>query len=213
MRRAFNQYMSSLKHASAARPASVPAPLLLCGALFVAILAACGGGGDTVTAPPPVLVNTGPGTTGVPDVSGFYTRVNNAGASTCDPQDPTPAGGTVQLTAFVDSQPIKLYQNGTKLTLAYTNYPQAPADSGVVDLAGKLTMGIAGTGSKENLRGTRQFYVDISGNFALTRPDASSPFTGPGSFQYVYHENSATAPVFTTCTRSITITFRKTGSI
>jgi hypothetical protein len=194
--------------------------LLLGGALLVAIVAACGGGGDgggdTVTGPPPtppVLVNTGPGTTGVPDVSGFYMRVNNAAASTCDPQDPTPAGGTVQLAAFVDSQPIKLYQNGTKLTLAYTNFPQAPADSGVVDLAGKLTMGIAGTGSKENLRGTRQFYVDISGNFALTRPDSSSPFTGPGSFKYIYHENSATAPVFTTCTRTITITFRKTGSI
>jgi len=209
--------MSSLKHASSARPASVPGPLLLCGALLVAIVAACGGGGDgggdTVTGPPPVLVNTGPGNTGVPDVSGFYMRVNNAAASTCDPEYPTPAGGTVKLAAFVDSQPIKLYQNGTKLTLAYTNFPQAPADSGVVDLAGKLTMGIAGTGSKENLRGTRQFYVDISGNFALTRPDPSSPFTGPGSFKYVYHENSATAPVFTTCTRTITITFRKTGSI
>ena len=209
--------MSSLKHASSARPASVPAPLLLCGALLVAVVAACGGGGDgggdTVTGPPPVLVNTGPGTTGVSDVSGFYMRVNNAAAATCTPEYPTPAGGTVQLSAFVDSQPIKLYQNGTKLTLAYTNFPQAPADSGVVDLSGKLTMGIAGTGSKENLRGTRQFYVDISGNFALTRPDASSPFTGPGNFQYVYHENSATAPVFTTCTRTITITFRKTGSI
>jgi hypothetical protein len=208
--------MSSLRHPPSARAASAPAPLLLCGALLVAIVAACGGGGDgggnTVTGPP-VLVNTGPGTTGVPDVSGFYMRVNNAAASTCSPEDPTPAGGTVQLTAFVDSQPIKLYQNGTKLTLAYTNFPQAPADSGVVDLSGKLTMGIAGTGSKENLRGTRQFYVDISGDFVLTRPDASSPYTGPGNFKYVYHENTATAPVFTTCTRSITVTFRKTGSI
>ena len=208
--------MSSLRHLPSARPASAPAPLLLCAALLVAIVAGCGGGGDgggdTVTGPP-VLVNTGPGTTGVPDVSGFYMRVNNAAASTCTPQDPTPAGGTVQLAAFVDSQPIKLYQNGTKLTLAYTNFPQAPADSGVVDLAGKLTMGIAGTGSKENLRGTRQFYVDISGDFVLTRPDASSPYTGPGNFKYVYHENAATAPVFATCTRSITVTFRKTGSI
>jgi hypothetical protein len=202
--------MSSPTHRTSARPASIPAPLLLCSALLFGIVVACGGGGgDSITEPK--LVNTGPGNTGVPDVSGFYTRVDNGAASTCTPQNLPPGGGTVQLEAFVDSAPIRLYQNGTKVTLAYIEFPDKPADTGTVDLSGKLSMAIAGTGSKENLRGTRQFYVDISGSFALTRSDANSPFSATGNYSYVYHENSPTAPVFATCTRTIAITFRKTS--
>ena len=208
--------MSPLADLSAARPASLPAPLLACSALLFAIVAACGGagggadGGDAVTAP--VLVNTGPGSTGVPDVSGFYMRVNNGAASTCTPQNLPAGGGTVILEAYVDSQPVKIYQNGTRLTLAYVNYPQAPADTGTVDLSGKLSMGITGTGSKENLRGTRQFYVDLRGSFALTRSSADPSMAGgTGNFTYVYHEDAATAPVYATCTRTIDISFRKTG--
>jgi hypothetical protein len=202
--------MSSPTPASSARPASIPASLLFCSALLFAIVVACGsGGGDSITEPK--LVNTGPGNTGAPDVSGLYMRTDNAAASTCTPQSLPPSGGTVQLEAFVDSAPIRLYQNGTRVTLAYLEFPDKPADTGSVDLAGKLSMAIVGTGSKENLRGTRQFYVDISGTFGLTRPDANSPFSATGNYSYVYHENSATAPVFTTCTRTIAITFRKNG--
>jgi hypothetical protein len=201
--------MSSPTYPSSVRPASTPASLLLCGALLFAIVAACGGA-DAVTGPK--LVNTGPGTTGTPDVSGLYMRVNNATASTCTPQNLPNPGGTVKLEAFVDSAPIRLYQNGTKITLAYLQFPDNAADTGTVDLSGKLTMGFILPGSKENLRaGTRQFYVDISANFQLTRPDANSPFAGIGNYSYVYHENSATAPVYATCTRTIDITFRKNG--
>jgi hypothetical protein len=206
--------MSPVADLSAARPASLRASLLACSALLFAILSACGGaggagGGDAVTAP--VLVNTGPGSTGVPDVSGLYMRVNNGAASTCTPQYLPAGGGTVILEAFVDSQPVKIYQNGTRLTLAYVNYPQAPADTGTVDLSGKLSMGITGTGSKESLRGTRQFYVDLTGTFALTKPSAdATTVRGTGNFTYVYHEDAATAPVYATCTRTIDISFRKT---
>ena len=202
--------MSSHTQLSSARTASIPAPLLLGSALLFTIVAACSGGGDAVTGPK--LVNTGPGNTGTPDVSGFYMRVNSGAASSCSPQSLPPGGGTVKLEAFVDSEPIRLYQNGTRVTLAYLNFPDKPADTGSVDLSGKVTMGIVGTGSKENLRaGTRQFYVDLAGTFGLTRPDASSPFAAVGNYSYVYHEDAATAPIFATCTRTIDITFRKTG--
>jgi hypothetical protein len=196
---------------SSARPASTLATPLLCGAVLFAIVAACGGaGGDTVTGP--TLVNTGPGNTGTPDVSGVYMRIDNAAASTCTPQSLPAGGGTVKLDAFVDSAPVRLYQNGTRIQLAYLNFPDQEADTGTVDLSGKLEMGISGKGSKENLRaGTRQFYVDMAGAFDLTRSDASSPFQATGSYTYVYHEDATTAPVYATCTRTIDITFRKTS--
>jgi len=194
-----------------ARPASTLSSPLLCGALLIAIAAACGGsGGDAVTGPK--LVNTGPGNTGVPDVSGVYMRIDNAAASTCTPQDLPPGGGTVKLQAFVDSAPVRLYQNGTRIQLAYLNFPDQEADTGTVDLSGKVAMGIVGTGSKENLRaGTLQFYVDLKGTFNLTRTDAGAPYTATGNYTYVYHQDAATAPVYATCTRTIDITFRKTS--
>jgi len=194
---------------SPARSASQIVPSLLSGALILAIAAACGGGGgDVVTGPK--LVNTGPGNTGTPDVSGVYMRVDNAAAAVCTPQDLPPGGGTVRLQAFLDSSSVRLYQNGTRIQLAYLNYPDQEADTGTVDVSGKIAMGIAGTAQKENLRaGTRQFYVDLKGSFTLTRTDASAPYQATGNYTYVYHEDSPTAPVFATCTRTVTLTFSK----
>ena len=69
-----------------------------------------------------------------------------------------------------------------------------------------------GRAQKENLRaGTRQFYVDMSGTFGLTRSDANSPFQATGNYTYTYHEDASTAPVYATCTRTVAITFRKSS--
>lgn len=201
--------MSPIIRIPAARTASHFVSPLICGALLFAIVAACGGGGgDSVTGPK--LVNTGPGTTGTPDVSGDYLRIDNAAAATCTPQDLPAGGGTVRLYAFVDSTQVRLYQNGTRIQLAYLKFPDQEADTGRVDLTGKVSLGITGTGQKENLRaGTRQFYVDMKGAFDLTRPDTGAPFSATGNYTYVYHENAATAPVFATCTRTVDIKFVK----
>jgi len=203
--------MMSSTRLSSARTASHFVPSLFCGALLFAFAAACGGGaggGDAVTGPK--LVNTGPGNTGTPDVSGVYLRVDNAAASTCTPQDLPAGGGTVRLYAFVDSAQVRLYQNGTRIQLAYLNFPDQEADTGTVDVTGKVAMGIAGVGQKENLRaGTRQFYVDMKGSFNLTRSDAGAPFAAVGNYTYIYREDSPTNPVLATCTRTVDIKFVK----
>jgi hypothetical protein len=177
------------------------------GAILVALAAACGGGG--VTTAPPTLVNTGPEDSGTPDVSGFYTRTDAAPPAGCDPVTP-PAGGTVILGNFTDTQPIQLYQNGGRLTLAYRNTPQLPADTGRVDVDGKIALGVQSVGYKENLRDGRQFYVDLSGSMQLTSQNAGK-YTGSGTYVYVFHEGSPGAPVFATCSRLVTFDFTKTG--
>jgi hypothetical protein len=175
-------------------------------ALLVALAVACGG--SDVTAP--TLVNTGPENTGTPDVSGFYTRLETDPAAVCNPTAP-PAGGTVILGTFSESQPIKLYQNGTRITLAYVNTPQLPADTGRVDATGKITLGIEGVGMKENLRSGRQFYVDLKGTAQLTTSNGGAKYTGTGDYSYVFHEGSPSAAVYATCTRTVTFDFTKTS--
>ena len=175
------------------------------GAILVA-LAACGGRSEPTA--PPTLVNTGPESSGTPDVSGYYSRTDDAPPASCDPVTPPP-GGTVILGNFTDTQPIQLYQNGARLTLAYRNTPQLPADTGRVDVDGKITLGVQSVGYKENLREGRQFYVDLSGSMQLTSQNAGE-YTGSGTYVYVFHEGSPGAPVYATCSRLVTFDFTKT---
>lgn len=176
-------------------------------ALLLTLAVGCGGGASTA---PTVLVNTGAENTGVPDVSGFYTRVETDPAATCTPTTP-PDGGTMILGQFTESQAIKLYQNGTRITMAYVNTPQLPADTGRVDLSGKTYLGITGTGMKENLRSGRQFYVDMTGSSTLTPSQNGTKYTGTGDYVYIFRENSPTAPAYATCTRTVAFDFTKTG--
>jgi hypothetical protein len=178
------------------------------GAILIALAAACGGHGTDPTAPP-TLVNTGPENSGTPDVSGFYTRIDSAPPASCDPVTP-PAGGTVILGDFNDTQPIVLYQNGDRLTLAYLATPQLRADTGRVALDGKIALGVQSIGYQENLRAGRQFYVDLTGSMQLTSPSAGK-YIGSGTYVYVFHEGSPSAPIFATCSRPVTFDFTKTG--
>jgi hypothetical protein len=182
---------------------------LAVGGALAVITVGCNGGGDDATAPRPTLVNTGPENSGAPDVSGFYTRVDVAPPASCTPAAPPP-GGTVILGNFTDTQPIKLYQNGTRLTLAYTATPQQPADTGRVTIGGAIALGLKSVGYKENLRSGRQFYVDLTGSMQLNSAGAGK-YTGSGTYVYVFHEDSPNAPVFATCSRTVTFDFTKSG--
>jgi hypothetical protein len=198
---------SPMSHAAVFASSLRARRFLAAGAALAVVAMGCHGSDST--APPPKLVNTGPENSGTPDVSGFYTRVDVAPPADCTPAAPPP-GGTVILGNFNDTQPIKLYQNGTRLTLAYTATPQQPADTGRVDLDGKIALGVQSIGYKENLRSGRQFYVDLTGSMQLTSPSAGK-YAGSGTYVYVFHEDSPNAPVFATCSRTVTFDFTKTG--
>ena len=125
------------------------------------------------------LVNTGPENTGTPDVSGFYTRLETDPAAICTPTNP-PAGGTVILGTFTDTQPIKLYQNGTRITIAYVNTPQLPADTGRSTSQARHP-GHPGLGDEGEPAQGRQFYVDLTGSAQLTASNGGTKYTGMGT--------------------------------
>ena len=60
--------------------------------------------------------------------------------------------------------------------------------------------------------GNRLFFVDLTASHELQRVDNGARFAGSGSYVNIFHEGSATAPVFATCSRTVTTTFaRRTG--
>lgn len=186
----------------APRTAGVPARILAA-ALLLAVATACkdkeDGGID---------LGTGPGE--FPKVQGYFTRNEAVGALTCAPQTP-PAGGDIATGAYTLSEPTAFTQSGSKVSIVLMNYPSDPPDTGTVDMTGKVTLGFKLSTKEQNLRQGRQFYVDVTGNFVLNRSADGTQLTGTGSYENVLHEGSATAPTFTTCTRTSTIQMIRTG--
>ena len=142
------QQMNSRMHTSRVRSARPASTKFLGGALLLALAAGCGKGDGQITGPK--LVSTGPGTTGVPDVSGLYTRVNNAAASACRAERSRRRQREPRLVHRYPADPT--LPERTKITLAYMNLPDLAADTGTVDVAGKIDMGLQQAGSKENIR-------------------------------------------------------------
>jgi hypothetical protein len=173
--------------------------------LLLATAAACGGkdsdGGG-------FNLGTGPGE--FPKVQGYFTRNESVAAVTCAPQA-APAGGDIAMGSYSLSEPVGFTQSGSKVSIVLLNYPNNPPDTGTVDMTGKVTLGFQFSRKEAALRQGRQFYVDVSGSFALNRSTDGTRLTGTGSYQNVLHEGSATAPVFTTCSRTSTIELTRTG--
>ena len=180
-------------------------------ALLLALAAACGskdggdgggGGGGGID------LGTGPGE--FPKVQGYFTRDESVAAATCAPQ-PAPAGGDIAMGAYPLSEPVAFTQSGSKVSIVLLNYPKNTPDTGTVDMSGKVTLGFQFTRKETALREGRQFYVDVSGSFALDRATDGIHLSGTGSYKNVLHEGSPTAPVFTTCSRTSTIQLTRTG--
>jgi hypothetical protein len=173
--------------------------------LILVAAAACGGkdgdGGG-------FDLGTGPGE--FPKVQGYFTRNESVAAVTCAPQA-APAGGDIAMGSYSLSEPVGFTQSGSKVSIVLLNYPNNTPDTGTVDMTGKVTLGFQFSRKEAALRQGRQFYVDVSGTFALNRSTDGTRLTGTGSYQNVLHEGSASAPVFTTCSRTSTIDLTRTG--
>lgn len=178
----------------------------LAAALLLALAAACGnndGGGSSS-----IDLGTGPGE--FPKVQGYFTRNESVGAVTCAPQA-APSGGDIAMGSYQLSEPVGFTQSGSKVSIVLLNYPANTPDTGTVDMSGKVTLGFQFTRKEAALREGRQFYVDVSGTFALDRAPDGNTLSGTGSYKNVLHEASATAPIYTTCTRTSTLTLTRTG--
>ena len=168
---------------------------------LIALLAlGCGGGDNQVTA-----VDT------TPNVTGRYQAITNLAAVTCTPQSPPAGGGTVIFTAFSDTVLIRILQSGARLTLTYPEFPGSSADTGQVAQDGTVTYGYKETFREEPRAGNRTFFVDLTASQVLRRPENTTRLTGTGSYVNVFHEGSATAPVFATCSRTSTVELTRVG--
>ena len=185
---------------NAAAPARRLAVILLLG-----FASACKGddeGGGSID------LGTGPGE--FPKVQGYFTRSEQVGALSCAPQQP-PAGGDIATGSYPLSEPVGFTQSGSKVSIVLLNYPSDPPDTGTVDMTGKVTLGFKLSMKENALRQGRQFYVDVTGAFVLNRAADGNQLAGTGTYENVLREGSATAPAFTTCTRTSTIQMVRTG--
>ena len=173
--------------------------------LVFAFAAACGSKDDGGSS---IDLGTGPGE--FPKVQGYFTRNENVGSLTCGPQNP-PAGGDIATGSYPLSEPVAFTQSGSKVSIVLIDYPGELPDTGTVDMNGKVTLGFKFSHKENALRQGRQFYVDVTGTFVLNRSADGNTLLGTGSYENLLREGSATAPVFTTCTRTSTIQMTRTG--
>jgi hypothetical protein len=155
-------------------------------------------------------VDLGTGPAEFPKVQGYFTRNEAVGALTCAAPTP-PVGGDIATGSYPLSEPVAFTQSGSKVSIVLLNYPTDPPDTGTVDMTGKVALGFRLSMKEKNLRQGRQFYVDVTGSFILNRSADGEQMAGTGSYENVLREGSATAPVFTTCTRTSTIQMIRTG--
>ena len=173
-------------------------------ALLLTLAVACGGKDDDGG----FDLGTGPGE--FPKVQGYFQRNESVAAVTCAPQS-APSGGDIAMGSYTLSEPVGFTQSGSKVSIVLLNYPSNTPDTGTVDMTGKVTLGFQFSRKETALREGRQFYVDVSGSFVLDRSADGTRLSGTGSYTNVLHEGSATATVFTTCSRTSTIVLTRTG--
>lgn len=193
-------------------PQHCPSPTIrgfarpIAAAFLLALAAACGkNDGDGGTG-----FDLGTGPAEFPKVQGYFTRNESVAAATCAPTA-APSGGDIAMNAYQLSEPIGFSQSGSKVSIQLLNYPSNPPDTGTVEMSGKVTLGFQFTRKETALRQGKQYYVDVSGSFVLNRASDGNSLSGTGSYTNVLHEGSATAPVFTTCSRTSTLQLTRTG--
>jgi|RhiMethySRZTD1v2_1073278.scaffolds.fasta_scaffold327317_2 hypothetical protein len=148
------------------------------------LLAGCGGNTDSNPS--------------IPQVAGTYSITESAGAATCTPKEP-PAGGIVRLDAFAQTYDVQIDQTGSTLALYEVGHPEVP-EAGTIDIDGNILFSGQVSFEETPREGNRVFFVDLAINREL-QVQSTSRVTGQALYQNVFHEGSATAAIYATCTR------------
>lgn len=155
--------------------------------------------------------DSGTGPKQTPNVTGLYQWREQVAAVTCTPQRPPEGGGTVILGAFAFDFPVRIQQAGSQLTVIDINFPNDPGPTGTIDQNGNITLGYVVDFQEDPRTGNRNFFVHLTADNNLQVAANGARLVGTGSYVNVFRENSASAPVFATCSRTSTLELTRTG--
>lgn len=156
--------------------------------------------------------DSGTGPKQTPNVAGLYQWREQVAAVTCTPQRPPEGGGTVELGAFAFDFPVRIQQQGSQLTFIDVNFPDDPRPTGTIDQNGNITLAYVLDFQEDPRTGNRNFFVHLTINNNLQVAANGARLVGTGTYVNVLRENSASAPVFATCSRTSTIELTRTGT-
>ena len=114
------------------------------------------------------------------------------------------------LDAFSMDYTLRVRQDGARVIMID---PEFPADTlrGSIDQQGAVVLGQDFTFEEEPRQGGRVFFVDLSIRQNLQRTGDGRGLRGTGTYVNVFHEGSARAPVFATCSRTSALEFTRTN--
>lgn len=131
----------------------------------------------------------------IPQIAGTYSVTESVPAAPCDPNQ-LPAGGTVRLESFSLTYSVVITQTGSALTLSGAGV----VEDGIIGADSTISLSGQFTFEEAPREGNRIFFVDLTVQHDLQLQSASR-LAGTSSYVNVFREGSATAAVYTTCSR------------
>ena len=116
------------------------------------------------------------------------------------------------VSAFLLEYDVRIEQTGSTLKLTEIDFP-TDVETGTIDPSGKISFGIRVLFEETPREGNRIFFVDLTIGRDLQFQQSTSTIVGTSSAVNIFREGSATAPVYTTCSRHGGVTnFVRIGS-
>lgn len=133
----------------------------------------------------------------IPQIAGTYSVTESVPAATCDPNQ-LPAGGTVRLESFPLTYDVVINQTGSALTLSVVGF--SDVEDGTIGTDSTISLSDQFAFEEAPREGNRIFFVDLTVQRDL-QVQSTSRLAGTSSYVNVFREGSATAAVYTTCSR------------